>query len=303
MNEKRRLSAVDILLLVAMVLPILGCIVLQILCKPASEGISVSGAYIYLTIDMPLQPLYITEAQVNSWAVLLTIFFLCLFLTRNLSVRHPSVRQHLAEWIVKTSEGLVKDNMDPYFHFYGPFITTIIAISAFSSLISLVGLFPPTTDLNVVAGWAILVFIIITYYKFKCGPLYYAKGLCEPAFFLAPINLIGEFATVSLLDLHPPRIFQIDGNMGGTACVCEMLMQSRRGELRLLPALPKAWPKGSVKNFCAQDGVVASFSWELGQADSMGISMPSRATRPQPRDAVPTARMRPKPLPRGWGSS
>lgn len=195
MDKKRRLSAVDVLLLIATVLPVLGCIVLQTLCKPASEGISVSGAYVYLTIDMPLQPLYITESQVNSWAVVLTILFLCLFLTRNLSVRHPSARQHLAEWIVQTTENLVKNNMDPYFKAYGPFIATIIGISAFSSLLSLLGLFPPTTDLNVVAGWAILVFIVITYYKFKCGPVYYLKGLCEPVFFLAPINIIGEFAT------------------------------------------------------------------------------------------------------------
>ena len=82
------------------------------------------------------------------------------------------------------------------------------------------------------------------------------------------MELIGSFATVSLLDLHPPRIFQIDGNMGGTACVCEMLMQSRRGELRLLPALPEAWPNGRVENFCAQDGVRVSFSWKDGKLAS-----------------------------------
>ena len=79
------------------------------------------------------------------------------------------------------------------------------------------------------------------------------------------IHLIGDFATISLLDLHPPVIFQIDGNMGGTACVCEMLMQSRRGELKLLPALPKAWPCGRVENFHAQDGVKASFAWTDGR--------------------------------------
>ena len=77
--------------------------------------------------------------------------------------------------------------------------------------------------------------------------------------------LISDFATISLLGLHPPRIFQIDGNMGGTACVCEMLMQSRRGLLHLLPALPSQWPKGSVRNFRAQDGVTVSFAWEKGQ--------------------------------------
>ena len=78
------------------------------------------------------------------------------------------------------------------------------------------------------------------------------------------IHLIGDFTTDSLLDTHPPRIFQIDGNMGGTACVCEMLLQSRKDELILLPALPKAWPKGSVKNFRAQNGVCVDFSWNNG---------------------------------------
>ena len=86
------------------------------------------------------------------------------------------------------------------------------------------------------------------------------------------MELIGEFATVSLLDLHPPRIFQIDGNMGGTACVCEMLLQSRRGKLLLLPALPAAWKKGSVRNFRAQDGVAVSFAWEDGRLTSFALT-------------------------------
>ena len=53
--------------------------------------------------------------------------------------------------------------------------------------------------------------------------------------------------------------------MGGTACVCEMLMQSRRDELHLLPALPKAWPSGRAANFRAQDGLTVSFSWNNGK--------------------------------------
>jgi F-type H+-transporting ATPase subunit a len=47
----------------------------------------------------------------------------------------------------------------------------MLALSAFSSLLSLFGLYPPTSDINIVAGWAILVFILITYYKLKCGLL------------------------------------------------------------------------------------------------------------------------------------
>jgi len=84
--------------------------------------------------------------------------------------------------------------------------------------------------------------------------------------------LIGDFATISLLDLHPPRIFQIDGNMGGTACVCEMLMQSRRGLLMLLPALPQDWKNGKVRNFRAQDGVTVSFDWEDGKVTNVELT-------------------------------
>ena len=90
--------------------------------------------------------------------------------------------------------------------------------------------------------------------------------------------LIGDFATVSMLDLHPPRIFQNDGNMGGTACVCEMLMQSRRGRLLLLPALPKAWKNGSVQNFRAQDGVTVSFAWEDGKLVSCELTSQENQT-------------------------
>ncbi|MBE6763905.1 MAG: F0F1 ATP synthase subunit A [Ruminococcaceae bacterium] len=195
MSQKRRLTAVDILLLLGAILPIVAIIVLQILTKPASEGISLSGAYIYFTVDMPLQPLYITEAQINSWAVIITVTCLCLFLTRGMKVDKPSARQHLAEWIVEKTEGLVKDNMDPFFSNYGPFICAILGLSAFSSLLSLFGLFPPTSDLNVVGGWAVLVFILITYYKFKCGPWGYAKSFAQPVALLTPINIISEVAT------------------------------------------------------------------------------------------------------------
>lgn len=195
MSEKRGGKAVDVLLLVLTLLPITLCILFQILFKPVSEGISVSGAVIYFTIPMPIQDLPITESQINSFAVLLTVMFLTLFLTRRLRVRDISIRQHVAEWIVEKTEGLVKENMDPYFRNFGPLIGTILGISAFSSLLSLCGLFAPTSDLNIVAGWAIFVFVLITYYKFKCGPLYYLKGLTEPVAVLTPINLIGEFAT------------------------------------------------------------------------------------------------------------
>ena len=196
-------KAADALLLLGMVLPIAAGIALKVMLVPPSDGIEITGAYIFLTLRTPLGAVPITETQVNSWLVMISIFFLCRYLTRGLTVEATSVRQHVAEWIVEQTEKLVTGNMGDYFTDFAPFIGAVLGLSAFSSLLSLTGLFPPTSDLNVTAGWAILVFILITYYKMKCGPVHYLKSFAEPVAFLAPLNVISEFATpVSMAFRH-----------------------------------------------------------------------------------------------------
>ena len=201
--KSRRFKAVDILLLTLTVLPLLGAVVLQVLTKAPSEGISISGARIFLTLPFPIQDLILTEAQINSWLLILSLLFLCLYLSHGFSPKAQTKRQLLIEWAFDALRGMVDSNMGSRFMKYIPFVASLMVLSCLSSLLSLIGLFPPTSDLNVTAGWALLVFALITYYKFKCGPWGYVKSFAEPVAVLFPMNLISEVATpVSMAFRH-----------------------------------------------------------------------------------------------------
>lgn len=201
-NDKQKFRLLDTLYILMMIVPIVFGIVLKILTTPQSEGIAISGAKIFFTIKLPIQNLPITESQIHSWLVMIAITGLCLFLTHGLKEKADTKRQHIAEWIVENAQKLVDENMGDYFSGFAPFIAAILSLSAFSSLLALFGLYAPTSDVNVTAGWAILVFFLITYYKMKCGPVVYAKSFADPPL-LAPLNIISEVATpVSMAFRH-----------------------------------------------------------------------------------------------------
>jgi alpha-L-fucosidase 2 len=73
----------------------------------------------------------------------------------------------------------------------------------------------------------------------------------------------------NMFDLCPP--FQIDGNLGGPAAIAEMLVQSRVDEIRLLPALPRRWPTGSLEGIRVRGGGRVDLAWRDGRLSEVTL--------------------------------
>ena len=168
--------------------------------------ISINGAKILATIDnVPLfGTVQITQTLIASWLVLLIISALCIWLGSGLRVTNISRKQAVAELAVTSLLKFVRGNMGTGFDHYIPLIGTIFITSVVSNLIGLIGVWSPTADLMTELGWALVVFVLITYHKIKAaGILSYLKGFLDPVFILAPINVLSEcFTPVSMACRH-----------------------------------------------------------------------------------------------------
>lgn len=89
-------------------------------------------------------------------------------------------------------------------------------------------------------------------------------------------KLIADSTQDNLLNTHPT--FQIDGNFGFTAGVCEMLLQSHDNCIELLPALPKTWDFGAIKGICARGNITVDITWENGELKEAVLYTPGTET-------------------------
>ena len=108
-------------------------------------------------------------------------------------------------------------------------------------------------------GWS-QAWMINFFARFKDGEAAYARVQ----------GLLQNCTADNFMDFHPPKLFQIDGNLGGMAGITEMLVQSHLGTpddriLELLPALPAAWSNGSVKGIKARGNITLDMTWKEGK--------------------------------------
>lgn len=85
----------------------------------------------------------------------------------------------------------------------------------------------------------------------------------------AVLNVIGTSSTAeNFFDMYSAGVFQIDANYGTPSAMLDMLLYSRPGLVELLPALPSAWPTGSVTGIGARGGFSVDITWKSGAVTS-----------------------------------
>ncbi|MBQ3304278.1 MAG: F0F1 ATP synthase subunit A, partial [Clostridia bacterium] len=182
-----------------------------------NQEFTVTGAKVLFEIPV-LGGIAITETVVNTWIVMAVIVGLCLFLTSGLQVHCRTKRQVVAEFIVNKVNGMVGENMGEHFLQvgYAPLIASVMSLSALGSLSGMVGMYAPTSDLNTLLAWSLVVFVLITYNKFRAGgPVGYIKGYFQPIPVLLPFNILAEVATpMSMAFRHFGHIASVTVIMG-----------------------------------------------------------------------------------------
>jgi alpha-L-fucosidase 2 len=120
--------------------------------------------------------------------------------------------------------------------------------------------------------------------------LWTRMGEGERAYSILRGLLSPERTYPNMFDSHPP--FQIDGNFGGSAAILEMLVQSWGGEIRILPALPRAWPEGAVHGLRARGGIEVDLDWAGGHATRLTLrGKPGQVVKVRIGDRLTTLRL------------
>ena len=161
-------------------------------------------------------PVY--ESIVVTWIIMAVLIIATLLLTRNLKVRNPGKLQCGLEWAVEFLNGFTRDSIGPHWKPFAPYLGTVAIYIAFSNIIGIFGLTPPTKDIGVTAALAVMSMLLIYGAQFRYnGLLGGLKKFAEPMPLLIPINLMEIVIRPLALCM---RLF---GNVLGAFIIMEMI--------------------------------------------------------------------------------
>jgi F-type H+-transporting ATPase subunit a len=158
----------------------------------SSGGLVINGPQIVTENFLGLG-ITLTESITVQWIVMLVLGTLFFVLGRNLKLKPETKKQAIAEMMVSTFSGMVRDNMGAKYHRYTPYIATLFCLSMSLSLSGLFGFRPPTADISVIAGWGLVTFTLTTRNRWKSAFVNrrIGKGLLHYA---NPLNLVSEIS-------------------------------------------------------------------------------------------------------------
>jgi F-type H+-transporting ATPase subunit a len=159
----------------------------------------------------------ITSTLITQWVIIVIISLMSIILTRNLK-KVPDKKQTIMEIMLNSVRGLVNENMGPEFKKFVPYVGTLMIYLLLMNLMGLLGLKPPTLDLSLVAGIAVISFIVIQGYAIKkSGATHYLAGYGKPYLFLLPLNILERIMLPVSLSL---RLF---GNMTAAVLIMDLV--------------------------------------------------------------------------------
>ncbi len=176
------------------------------------KEINITGPKVAFHFDIFGVRINVTETIIISWAIVLTLTLLVLFLTHNMKKKPEKKRQVIAEFLVKTVDNLVKSTMGERYKSFGPYIAALFASSIFGSLVSLIGLRSVTADYSTTLTWALMSFVMIETAKIKAdGVGGYLKS------FINPLNIVSEVSTPVSMS------FRHFGNVAGGMIISSLI--------------------------------------------------------------------------------
>ncbi|OFI06207.1 ATP synthase subunit a [Clostridium acetireducens DSM 10703] len=162
----------------------------------------------------------ITSSIIIQWIIILIVAVISIVLTKDLK-RVPDRKQSILESFVQFINNLVGENMGSEYKNFSPYIGTLFIFILLMNLTGLIGIKPPTGDINIALGLAAITFFIVQFNAIKkVGIKRYLLGYGEPFLFLLPLNLLERIMLPISLSL---RLF---GNMTAAVVVIDIIYNS-----------------------------------------------------------------------------